>query len=537
MSETSTLPSSPSPKRQKLGGYDFYRSIGSPKWIVAPMVDQSELAWRMLSRSPLPENLAGPSTSVQVGDQTFIRHTGGAHLCYTPMIHAKIFAQSGGLGRGGEGQFNLADEEEGSVETIAGIQGGDRPLFVQFCANDPEYLLAAAKKVEHRCDAVDINFGCPQGIAKRGHYGAFLQDDWDLIKRLIGTLHENLSIPVTAKFRIFPDLARTIAYAKMLEAAGAQIITCHGRTREMKGQFTGLADWEVIREVKKAVKIPVFANGNILYREDVDKCLEITGCDGVMTAEGNLSNPALFVPPDHAGSHPPIVALANRYLDIVDALETPTSPSAIKAHLYRMLKKVLDADEKEELRIMIARANSGHTRGSRMIEFRKVIKEIERRLQSEFDPKWRPSPLDPETGYRTVPDFAAQPYIRPTAKTEVNPDDDNENTNVVSRCAGENCSAMSAMRCPSGACLIHCRQIRAIAQGMDPIQAGKEAAGGGLVGNGCEAHEQKVAARQERLEAKRKNRQESRQANKIRKVEQKAKLLAKNNQHQTAIAN
>jgi len=121
----------------------------------------------------------------------------------------------------------------------------------QFCGNDPDQILQAAKMLESHCDAVDINLGCPQDIAKRGQYGAFLQDDWDLIYRIskqlshiisitssfpsVNTLHINLSIPVTAKFRVFPTVERTVEYAKMLERAGAQILTCHGRTREQRG--------------------------------------------------------------------------------------------------------------------------------------------------------------------------------------------------------------------------------------------------------------------------------------------------------------
>jgi tRNA-dihydrouridine synthase len=87
-------------------------------------------------------------------------------------------------------------------------------------------------------DAVDLNLGCPQGIAKKGRYGSFLMEEWDLIHALIRKLHDHLSVPVTAKFRVYETVEKTVEYARMLEDAGAQILCCHGRLREMKGQFT-----------------------------------------------------------------------------------------------------------------------------------------------------------------------------------------------------------------------------------------------------------------------------------------------------------
>lgn len=247
--------------------------------------------------------------------------------------------------------------------------------------------MKSAKALQHRCDAVDINFGCPQDIARRGKYGAWLCDDWDLIYNLstlvtrkqdrliysrlleVNVLHVNLDIPVTAKFRIFSDVEKTIKYAKMMESAGAQILTCHGRTREQRGHNSvshhlsddfdrsnlclskGLADWAQIAAVKKAVSVPVFANGSVLYPDDVQKCLDFTGADAYMSAEPQLHNPAIFMHPPGVAQSPltpeqptqyPIgVDLALEYLDIVASLKTPTTPSAVKAHLFKLMHHAL----------------------------------------------------------------------------------------------------------------------------------------------------------------------------------------------------
>ena len=181
----------------------------------------------------------------------------------------------------------------------------DRPLFVQFCANDPDALLDAAQYVAPYCDAVDLNLGCPQKIASAGHYGAFLQEDWDTIYKMINKLHTELSVPVTAKMRVLDTREKTLAYARMILSAGASILTVHGRRREQKGHNMGVADWSMIRYLRDNLppETVLFANGNILNRNDLQPCLDATGADGIMSAEGNLSDPTIFAKQPAADWH------------------------------------------------------------------------------------------------------------------------------------------------------------------------------------------------------------------------------------------
>lgn len=149
---------------------------------------------------------------------------------------------------------------------------------------------------------------------------------------------------------------------------------------ELEFLLQGLADWDKIRAVKEAVSVPVFANGNILYHSDIDRCLQATGADAVMSAEGNLYNPTLFVPnrPGLAdcdsGLHLPHADLALEYLHIVKELNTKTSLSAVKGHLFKLMRPGL-------VRELDLRDRLGKIKGDSLVdEYLGVAEEMKKRM-------------------------------------------------------------------------------------------------------------------------------------------------------------
>eukprot|EP00559_Dactyliosolen_fragilissimus_P002450 CAMPEP_0184865018 /NCGR_PEP_ID=MMETSP0580-20130426/16624_1 /TAXON_ID=1118495 /ORGANISM="Dactyliosolen fragilissimus" /LENGTH=466 /DNA_ID=CAMNT_0027364013 /DNA_START=148 /DNA_END=1545 /DNA_ORIENTATION=+ len=241
--------------------------------VVAPMVDQSDLPFRLLCR----------------------RY--GANLCFTPMIHAKMFTEKHGYRK----KF---------WRYVDGMPKHDRPLIVQLCGSDKKALLQTIRYIlrhdRHNAgsadnsipiDGIDLNCGCPQSIAKRGVYGAFLLEKEDLLVDVVKFLVANVDCPISVKVRILPSgIEDSLKLYQKLVDAGASMLTIHGRTRFQKGLKTGHADWDAIRRVVDLLghRVPILANGSIANLDDVRMCLERTGADGVMSSEAILEYPPVF---------------------------------------------------------------------------------------------------------------------------------------------------------------------------------------------------------------------------------------------------
>ena len=257
--------------------YAFWHSIGSPQFIASPMVDQSERAFRTLCR----------------------RH--GAHVCYTPMLHATAFAH------------DVSAYRAKHVDWTRGRHSDGGPLFVQLGGSSADDLIAAAQAIDAASDgavdAICLNLGCPEACARKGRYGAFMMGSAEGEAAALATVAawaSTLQCGVSVKIRLFSDdrgvpgsgVQRSVKLCVALVDAGADVITVHARTRRQTRKHTGASDWDALRAIVDAVGhlVPIISNGGIGDARDIVRCLAETGVAGVMSAEALLENPALFRP-------------------------------------------------------------------------------------------------------------------------------------------------------------------------------------------------------------------------------------------------
>ena len=169
----------------------------------------------------------------------------------------------------------------------------EKPISIQIFGSEPEIIGQIIPEVEKFSpSAIDINMGCPMPKIVNNGDGSALMKNPELAGRVVRAAKDAATVPVTVKIRKGWDSETAPEFAKVLEASGADMITIHGRTREQF--YQGKADWDVIRQVKQSVKIPVIGNGDIFSSEDAKRMLEYTGCDGVMVGRGAQGNPFIF---------------------------------------------------------------------------------------------------------------------------------------------------------------------------------------------------------------------------------------------------
>ena len=222
--------------------------------ILAPMAGVTDLPFRLLCKEQ------------------------GAGLLCMEMVSAKAI------------YFNNKNTEE-----LLTIDDREPSVSLQLFGSDPDIISEMAKKIENRPFSIlDINMGCPvPKIVKNGEGSALMRNP-KLVEEILTKLVKAVKKPVTVKFRKgFDDTCiNAVEIAKIAESAGVAAVAVHGRTREQ--YYSGKADWNIIREVKKAVKIPVIGNGDVFTPQDAKRLVEETGCDGIMVARGAKGNPWIF---------------------------------------------------------------------------------------------------------------------------------------------------------------------------------------------------------------------------------------------------
>lgn len=227
----------------------------NPPVFLAPMAGVTDIAFRRVCREA------------------------GAGLCTTEMVSSRALLYQDKK----SSQLMQLDEDES-------------PSCVQLFGNDPGAMTEAATIVVQRVkpSLLDINMGCPTPKIVNNGDGSALMRDPDRASDIIRRVSDAVPIPVTVKFRKGWDSGsvNAVEFARMAEASGAAAVCVHGRTRT--AMYSGRADWDIIRDVVRAVSIPVIANGDIFSAEDVRRAFSYTGADAVMIGRGAFGNPWVF---------------------------------------------------------------------------------------------------------------------------------------------------------------------------------------------------------------------------------------------------
>ena len=182
-----------------------------------------------------------------------------------------------------------------NTEQLLTIHPDETPVSLQLFGSDPKIMSEMAKRIEERPFAIlDVNMGCPVPKVVRNGEGSALMKEPKLVYEIVSALVKAIDKPVTVKIRkgFDDEHVNAVEIAKIIEEAGAAAVAVHGRTREQ--YYSGKADWDIIRQVKEAVSIPVIGNGDVTSPQKADELVRQTGCDGIMIARGAEGNPWIF---------------------------------------------------------------------------------------------------------------------------------------------------------------------------------------------------------------------------------------------------